>query len=80
MRAMAKAVVTAWHTGLSWRHNTTRAEIVLQTVVAAGGNPVCEKLTLETEIDGTFLRIVDRAMRDRKIVKITFEITEEVRP
>lgn len=77
MRAMMTAVVTSWRHG--WNPRGT-CEVELRAATRLGGKPVCERLTLEMKTDGLFLKIADQALRERKIIKVTFEITEDTVP
>jgi hypothetical protein len=81
VRALARTVVTRWCTELGV--GLTDLEVELRTIYKSGEKPLFTKVQFTLtpfQSNAELFKIVTQAQRERKIVKVTIEVTDEVVP
>ncbi len=79
MRLLAKAFVTEWSTDMS-RHGTAQVlKVKLRAMRRADDHPFFSECLLVIPMEGLVASrtIVDKALQDCKVIKLTLEVTEE---
>lgn len=78
MRVMTKAVVTQWHSNVNDYSRNSILEVTLRPV-EGGQQPLFQSLTFNTGVSDSkeLLAIVDESLKNRRVIKVIFEITKE---
>lgn len=78
MRTITKAFVTGWYTE-GKKMLPAHLAVELRTLHTMHTHPVFDHavLTVLTDAKGELLRIVNQAYRDKKLVKVIIEVTDE---